>query len=84
MKAEILQVLRTTNDYVAGQELCDRLGVSRTAVWKTINKLKEEGYEIEAIQNKGYHLLSYPDIVTESEIKSRLEASEKLKVTATQ
>ena len=39
-----------------------------------MNKLKEEGYEIEAIQNKGYHLLSYPDVVTESEIKSRLEA----------
>lgn len=74
MKTEILQILRTTEDYVSGQELCDRLGVSRTAVWKTINKLKEEGYEIEAIQNKGYHLLSYPDIVTESEIKSRLEA----------
>lgn len=73
MKTEILQVLRTTNDYVSGQELCDRLGVSRTAVWKTINKLKEEGYEIEAIQNKGYRLLSYPDVVTESEIKSRLE-----------
>ncbi len=73
MKTEILQVLRTTKDYVSGQELCDRLGVSRTAVWKTINKLKEEGYEIEAIQNKGYRLLSYPDVVTESEIKSRLE-----------
>ena len=42
MKTEILQILRTTEDYVSGQELCDRLGVSRTAVWKTMNKLKEK------------------------------------------
>lgn len=73
MKTEILKILRNTDSYVSGQELCDSLGVSRTAVWKTIHKLKEEGYEIEAVQNKGYHLLSYPDVLTESEIKSQLK-----------
>ena len=62
MKAEILKMLRETDGYVSGQELCNHFGVSRTAVWKAINQLKEMGYEIEAVQNKGYHLLSVPDV----------------------
>ena len=53
MKAEILRLLRETDGYVSGQELCNQFGVSRTAVWKAINQLKEAGYEIEAVQNKG-------------------------------
>ena len=54
MKTEILTLLRETDGYVSGQELCEKFGVSRTAVWKAINQLKEAGYEIEAVQNKGY------------------------------
>ena len=34
MKNEILKCLKQTDGYVSGQELCERLGVSRTAVWK--------------------------------------------------
>lgn len=64
MKTEILRMLRETDAYVSGQQLCDHFGVSRTAVWKVINKLKEEGYEIEAISNKGYCLKRVPDLVT--------------------
>ena len=45
-------MLRETDGYVSGQELCNHFGVSRTAVWKAINQLKEMGYEIEAVQNK--------------------------------
>lgn len=70
MKAEILKMLRETDGYVSGQELCNKFGVSRTAVWKTINQLKENGYEIEAVQNKGYHLLSAPDIMDKTELES--------------
>ena len=47
-------------------------GGSRTAVWKVINQLKEEGYVIEAVQNKGYHITQYPDILTSGEIMSQL------------
>lgn len=72
MKAKILELLRYSNDYVSGQELCERFGVSRTAVWKVMNQLKEEGYQVEAIQNKGYKLVACPDILTESELKSRI------------
>ena len=72
MKEEILRLLRGADGYISGQELCNRFGVSRTAVWKAINQLKEAGYEIEAQQNKGYRLMAAPDLMTEAEIKSLL------------
>ena len=72
MKTKILNVLRKSDGYVSGQALCNMLGVSRTAVWKVINQLKEEGYVIEAVQNKGYHITKYPDILTSGEIMSQL------------
>ena len=70
MKSEILTALRETDGYVSGQELCKSLGVSRTAVWKGIQKLKSEGYEIEAVPNKGYHLVESPDILSADELRS--------------
>lgn len=72
-KSDILTCLRNAGGYVSGQELCERLGVSRTAVWKVINQLKEEGYRIESVSRKGYLLTECPeDILSESEIASRL------------
>lgn len=72
MKAEILALLRESDKFVSGQELCSRFGVSRTAVWKVINQLKKEGYRIEAVQNKGYHMVSSPDLLSKYELESRL------------
>lgn len=72
MKTEILTMLREQDGYVSGQEICNKFGVSRTAVWKAINQLKEMGYEIEAVSNKGYHLVSAPDVMNEAELKSLL------------
>lgn len=72
MKAEILAWLRESDKFVSGQELCNRFGVSRTAVWKVINQLKKEGYRIEAVQNKGYHMVSSPDLLSKYELGSRL------------
>ena len=73
MKAEMLRVLRESKEYVSGQELCSRFQVSRTAVWKVINQLKEEGYEIEAKQNKGYQLRKSPDTMEAYELESRMK-----------
>ncbi len=74
-KAEVLRLLRESTDYISGQELCEKFSVSRTAVWKIMKQLKEEGYEIEAVQNRGYRLLTVPDILSKSEIESRLDGS---------
>ena len=72
MKTEILKLLRESKDYVSGQELCERLGVSRTAIWKVINQLKEEGYEIEAVRNRGYCLKGAADVISEAELSSQI------------
>lgn len=77
MKTEILKILRENSGYVSGQELCRRLGVSRTAIWKTMQQIKADGYEVEAVPNKGYRFVREPeDLLNESEIKSRIALEE--------
>ena len=75
MKTKILTLLREQKDYVSGQQLCEQFGVSRTAVWKAIGQLRKEGYDIEAISNKGYRLREATDaeIYSKSEIASRIQ-----------
>ena len=74
-KQEVLRQLREADDYVSGQQLCEALGVSRTAVWKIIKKLKEDGYPIEAVTNKGYRLLSVEgrDLFNKEELERRFQ-----------
>ncbi|MCD7956470.1 MAG: biotin--[acetyl-CoA-carboxylase] ligase [Lachnospiraceae bacterium] len=72
MKEKILSLLSENEEYVSGQALCRELGVSRTAIWKVINQLKEDGYEIESAAGRGYRILHRPDCITAEEIASRL------------
>lgn len=75
MKTEILTILRESEGYVSGQQLCEQMHVSRTAVWKVIEQLKKEGYTIEAVRNKGYRLTGSPDVMSSAEIESLLETA---------
>ncbi|HHY83689.1 MAG TPA: biotin--[acetyl-CoA-carboxylase] ligase [Clostridiales bacterium] len=62
MKAKIQEILLKNQDsYVSGEEISRRLGISRTAVWKYINNLREEGFGIKSVPNKGYRLEKIPD-----------------------
>lgn len=70
-KEEILSCL-SGGGYVSGEELSANLGVSRTAIWKNINSLRDSGYEIESVTNRGYKLTFRPDIITEEEIAAGL------------
>ena len=73
MKGKILKLLKDSgNDFVSGQKISEALGVSRAAIWKHINIIKEDGYKIEAISRKGYRIISSPDILTFEEIKNLL------------
>ncbi|MCM1159213.1 MAG: biotin--[acetyl-CoA-carboxylase] ligase [Bacteroidales bacterium] len=72
MKEKIVEILKAKSDYVSGQEICNMLGVSRTAVWKNINALKAEGYRIDSVNNKGYKLLGEPDIINEMRVREHL------------
>lgn len=75
MKAEILKSLKEADGYLSGQELSEKLGVSRTAVWKVIRRLEEEGYQIEAVRNRGYRLADTADILSGAELESALGGS---------
>lgn len=73
MREDILNLLKNTDDFISGQKISDKLNVSRTAIWKYINGLKEEGYKIESVSRKGYKLISSPDVLTYEEIKDLLK-----------
>jgi BirA family biotin operon repressor/biotin-[acetyl-CoA-carboxylase] ligase len=62
MKGKILDILKAEKEVVSGENLSERLGISRVSVWKHIKKLQEVGYHIEA-SPKGYFLVSAPDIL---------------------
>lgn len=72
-KNGVLLQLTDAQDYISGEEISRRLGVSRAAVWKSIKALREEGYEIGAVTNKGYRLISSPDLLTESALLPYLD-----------
>lgn len=71
---KILNVLRHNRDsYISGEELCKYAAISRAAIWKHIEELREAGYEIEAIPHLGYKLIAIPDRLIPSEIKWKLK-----------
>lgn len=72
MQKKILDILLNADDFISGQEISEKLGVSRQAVWKSINALKEKGYEIQSVTNRGYRLVSSPNYLNESSLKSLL------------
>ena len=72
MQKKILDILLNADDFISGQEISEKLGVSRQAVWKSINALKEKGYEIQSVTNRGYRLVSSPNYLNESSLKTLL------------
>ena len=68
----VLSLLREEGAFLSGEEVSRRLGLSRAAVWKAVDALRKEGYEIEARTGLGYRLRSAPDALTEPEIRSFL------------
>ena len=57
----ILEELKRKEGYVSGEELANKLKISRQALWKHIGKLVDKEYEIVAVPHLGYKLLSSPD-----------------------
>lgn len=82
LKTEVLKILeQNTNTYLSGQDLAKSFDVSRNAVWKAINQLKEDGYIIHSIQNRGYCLSFESDVISEETIYNSLsENAKKLKI----
>ncbi|WP_054741657.1 biotin--[acetyl-CoA-carboxylase] ligase [Cellulosilyticum ruminicola] len=70
MKEKVLKYLKEQKEYVSGEQISKKLGVTRASIWKIINKLKEEGYMIESSTKKGYKLMEVPNIITKEEVQS--------------
>ncbi|MDO4489697.1 MAG: biotin--[acetyl-CoA-carboxylase] ligase [Lachnospiraceae bacterium] len=74
LKEDILYELEARRGTpVSGQELADHFHVSRNAVWKVINSLKEEGYQISSARNRGYLLENSSDILSKEGILAELK-----------
>ncbi len=69
---KILLEALAKGEFVSGAELARSLGVSRTAVWKTVSSLREDGYEIEAVTNRGYRLMPTSDVISEDTLRALL------------
>lgn len=73
VKTELLSILEANRETdLSGEELAKRLGVSRTAVWKAVKTLKQEGYHIDAANNRGYRLQEATDVLSEEGIRLEL------------
>lgn len=59
--------------FFSGEDLAERLSVSRTAVWKSVSSLRDSGYQIEAVRNKGYCLSVETDILSVQGIQKYLK-----------
>jgi BirA family transcriptional regulator, biotin operon repressor / biotin---[acetyl-CoA-carboxylase] ligase len=74
MSKDILDILREDSpEFVSGQDISRELEITRTAVWKKVERLRAAGYEIEGSRNRGYRLLRSPDVLTPGEIRSVLD-----------
>ncbi|MFH1824545.1 MAG: biotin--[acetyl-CoA-carboxylase] ligase [Candidatus Firestonebacteria bacterium] len=73
MEEEILKIIKLyKNEHVSGEELSKKFKISRTAIWKHIHSLINQGYNIEPHPHLGYKFISSPDKLLPAEIKEDL------------
>jgi BirA family biotin operon repressor/biotin-[acetyl-CoA-carboxylase] ligase len=73
--AEVVKILRSSGGYVSGEEIALRLGISRAGVWKHIKTLRNMGFEVSAFTNRGYKLISVPDVPSSEVLSSILKTT---------
>lgn len=72
LTAQILDRLRASESFLSGGELCREFGMTRSAVWKHISRLRENGYSIEAVSGRGYCLRGFPGLPVSGEVTPSL------------
>lgn len=72
MKNKILRALKNSDDFVSGEKMSEKFNMTRSGIWKYINMLKKDGYNIESITRRGYRIVSSPDILTYEELEEYL------------
>ncbi|MFA5089025.1 MAG: biotin operon repressor, partial [Candidatus Omnitrophota bacterium] len=72
MLEKVIHYLKQTDGYLSGEEVSRSLNISRAGIWKYIQELRKEGYDIVAVPHLGYKLMSYPDKLFPREIQFKL------------
>lgn len=72
MNSKIIGFLKGKPEYVSGEQISAALNISRQALWKHIQSLKDIGYDIVAVPHLGYKLVSSPDRLFPFEVSSGL------------
>ena len=75
IKQEVLNNLEKEN-YISGAQIARILNISRTSVWKAIEALREDGYTIEAVTNKGYQLIQAPNKIDSTLVENIVKKHE--------
>lgn len=71
----IKMLMNAKGEYLSGEAMSQELGVTRTAVWKSISQLRDHGYVIDSVKNKGYSLVSTPDSLEKVILSQGFESS---------
>ncbi|MBW5399123.1 biotin--[acetyl-CoA-carboxylase] ligase [Brachyspira pilosicoli] len=73
IKENIISILESNKGlFISGEKIANDLKVSRTAIWKAIKSLKNDGYNIHSVSNKGYALSKETDILSSKVIKNNM------------
>ena len=75
LKDDVLNIIYWEEDFISGEAISRKLGVSRAAVNSAVKALRDEGYEITSSTNKGYLLTRSPDVLTKGSVSVHLPES---------
>lgn len=79
-KEKALLAILSDGEWHSGEDLAQTLGVSRTAVWKQLNRLMEQGVTLERLRGKGYRLTSAVDLLDPEAIQAGIEPGLRQKI----
>ncbi len=74
LNQQVLKLL-SKHEFLSGQKMASELGISRTAVWKAVQNLREDGYTVESVTNKGYKLIEASNELNETLLTSMIRDS---------
>ncbi len=81
IKSELLSALiKNDKSFISGEKLSKELFCSRNAIWKAVKSLEADGFEIEAVTNKGYRLKNLENVLSEEVIRHYMGNTDDLQI----
>ena len=80
LRDDVLLLLTEAEGYVSGEEMREKLGVTRAAVSQAVRALRAAGYDIDAVTNRGYCLRARPDTLTAGDVLPYLPEARRARV----